>query len=60
MVCLGNISKDFSASNMKKIGLHGTVYDFSVSYSAISVDNMLNIHTCLIKKTQNSIKCLNL
>ena len=29
-LCLGNISKDWSVDNMKKIGLNGYVYDFSV------------------------------
>ena len=51
MLCLGNISKDFSASNMKKkTGLYGTVSDFSVDYGAISVDDILSIHRYLIKK----------
>ena len=31
--CLGNISKDFSVDNMKKTGLNGYVYDFSVDYN---------------------------
>ena len=44
ILCLGNISKDFSVSNMKKKGLYGTVYEFSVDYGDISVDNILNIH----------------
>ena len=26
-LCLGNISKDWSVSNMEKIGLNGYVYD---------------------------------
>ena len=40
-LCLGNISKDLSISNMKKkTGLYGTVYDFIVDYDAISVDNI--------------------
>ena len=50
ILCLGNISKDFSVVNMKKTGLHGTVYEFSVDYGAIPVDNILNIHKYLIKK----------
>ena len=49
-LCLGNISYDFSVSNMKKIGLYGTVYEFSADYGAISVDNTLNIHKYLMKK----------
>ena len=36
-LCLGNISKDFSADNMKKTGLHGCVYDFSVDYDAMQL-----------------------
>ena len=49
-LCLGNISKDFSVDNMKKTGLNGYIYDFSVDYDAIAVDDMLDIYKCLIKK----------
>ena len=31
-LCFGNISKDFTANNMKRIELYGYVYDFSVDY----------------------------
>ena len=31
-LCLGNISGDFSANNMKKTGLNQCVYNFSVDY----------------------------
>ena len=31
-LCLGNISKDFTANNMKRTELYGYVYDFSVDY----------------------------
>ena len=48
--CLGNVSKDFSGYNMKKTGLSGYVYDFSVDYDAISVDDVLDIHKYLMKK----------
>ena len=51
ILCLGNISTDFLVSNMKKkTGLYGTVYEFSVDYGAISVDNILNIHKYLTKE----------
>ena len=43
-LCLGNISKYFSVDNMKKAGLSGYVYDFSVDYWAIAADKMLDIH----------------
>ena len=49
-LCLGNISKDFYADNMKKTGLNGYVYDFSVDYDAIAVDEILDIHKYLMKK----------
>ena len=31
-LCLGNISKDWSANNVKKTGLNGYVYEFNVGY----------------------------
>ena len=43
-LCLGNISKDWSADNMKKTGFNGYVYDFSDDYNAIAVDDILDIH----------------
>ena len=49
-LCLGNISKDWSADNMKKTGFTGYVYDFSVDYDATDVDDMLGIHKYLMKK----------
>ena len=49
-LCLGNISKDWTVDNMKKIGLNGYLYDFSVNYEAIAVDDILDIHNYLIKK----------
>ena len=54
-LCLGNISKDFSVDDMKKIGLKGYVYDFSVNYDAIAVDGILDIHKYLMEK--NNLKC---
>ena len=49
-LCIGNISEDFSAENMKKAGLYGYVYDFSIDYDAITVDAILDIHKYLMKK----------
>ena len=48
-LCLGNISKDWSADNMKKTGFNGYVYDFSVDYDATDVDDILDIHKYLMK-----------
>ena len=46
---LGNISKGFSESNMKKTGLYGSVYYFSIELNAVTVDNILDIHDYLYK-----------
>ena len=48
--CLGNISKDWSVDNMKDTGLNGYVYDFSVDYDAMAVDDILDSHKYLMKK----------
>ena len=48
--CLGNISKDWSTDNMKNSSLTGFVYDFSVGYDAIDVDDIKDIHKYLMKK----------
>ena len=49
-LCLGNISKDWSVDNMKKTGFTNYVYDFSVDYDAIAVDDIVDIHKYLMKK----------
>ena len=49
-LCLGIVSKDFSASNMKKTIFNGYIYDFSVAYDSITVDDILEIHKNLMKK----------
>ena len=55
LLCLGNISRDFSVDNMKKTGLNGYVYSVnSVNYDAIVVDGILDIHKYLMEK--NNIK----
>ena len=48
-LCLENISKDFSVDDMNKTRLNGYVYDFSVDYVAIAVDDILDIHKYLMK-----------
>ena len=49
-LCLGNISEGFSLDNMKRAGLNGHVYDCSVDYDPIAVDDTLDIHKRLKKK----------
>ena len=50
-LCLGNISEDFSEDNVKKMRLHGYVYDFSVDYRATGADDILDIHRYLMEKS---------
>ena len=49
-LCLGNVSKDFSASTMKKTGFNGYIYDFSVDYDSIEVSDIQDMHKYLMKK----------
>ena len=49
-LCLGNISKDWSTDNMKKIGFNGYAYDFILDYDATDIDDIKDIHKYLIKK----------
>ena len=49
-LCLGNISKNWSVDNMRETWFNGYVYDFSVDYDAIAVDDILYIHKYLMKK----------
>ena len=51
-LCLGNVSKDFSTSNMKKTGLNGYIYDFSIDYNSIGVSDIQDIHKYLMKKNR--------
>ena len=42
-LCLVNVSKVCLADNMKKTGLYGYVYVFSVSYDSIDAADILDI-----------------
>ena len=48
-ICLGNISKDFPESNIKKTGLYGSVYYFSIDRNATASNDVLDAHNYLIK-----------
>ena len=50
-LCQGNISKDWSVYNMKDTGLNVYVYDFSVDYNAMAVDDNLDIDNYLMKNS---------
>ena len=52
LLCLGNISKDWSEDNMKKTGLEGYVYNFSADYNTIATSDIVDIHKYLMKKNR--------
>ena len=54
-ICLGKISKNWSVDNMKTTGFTGHVYDFSIDYNSIDVDNIKDIHKYLMKKRNENI-----
>ena len=49
-IYIGSISKVILVDSMKRIGLNCYIYDFSVDYDAIAVDDKLDIHKNLVKK----------
>ena len=49
-ICLGNVSKDWSADNMNRTWFTGYVYDFSIDYDPIAVDDIKDIHKYLMRK----------
>ena len=59
-LCLGNISNDWSVDNMKKTGLYGYVYDFSIDYDATDVDDIVDTHKYLMKKMTQCNKMFEL
>ena len=51
LLCLGNISSDWSLNNSTKTGLYGTVYDFAVDYEPVDgVKPIYDIRRYLMKK----------
>ena len=50
LLCLGNISKDWSTDNMERTGFNGYVYDLIVDYDATDIDDVKDIHKKLMKK----------
>ena len=48
---MGKVSRDFSASNIVKTGLDGSLYNLSVDYNIIHKGNATDIHKSLMKET---------
>ena len=56
---LGNVSTQFSVTNMVITGLFGDVYDFSIDYQPISTNSIHDIHRYLMKKKTILYKMFN-
>ena len=50
-MCLGNVSKNFTINNIKKIGLKGVVKIFSVDFNPIDNNDIIDIHKYLMERT---------
>ena len=50
ILCLGNISDDWTAANAKKTGLWGQIYDFAVDYTSTNIGDIYNVHRYLMKR----------
>ena len=51
LLCVGNISSDWSSNESTKTGLHGNVYDFALDYVPLNgVKTIYDIHRYLMKK----------
>ena len=50
--CIGKISKYLSVGNVKRTGFNIYVYDVSVDYQAIAVDDILDIHKHLMENNE--------
>ena len=50
ILCLGNISDDWTAANAQKTEIWGEIYDFAVDYTSTNIGDIYNIHRYLMKK----------
>ena len=51
IMCIGNLSSDWSSANSTKTGLYGNVYDCTVDYNSVNmVGTIYDIHSYLMKK----------
>ena len=55
ILCLGNISDDWTTANAEKTGFWDEIYDFAVDYTSANIGDIYNIHRYLMKKQY--IKC---
>ena len=50
VLCLGNISNDWTHVDARKTGLFGSVYDFAVDYTKTDIGDIHNVHRYVMKK----------
>ena len=50
ILCLGNISDDWTNENAEKTGFWGEIYHFAVDYISSNIGDIYNIHRYLMKK----------
>ena len=51
LLCVGNISSDWSLTNGTKTGLYGNIYEFAIDNVPLScVKTIYDIHRYLLKK----------
>ena len=50
ILCLGNISDDWTTAVAQKTGLWGEIYDFAVDYTSTNIGEIYNVHRYLMKK----------
>ena len=50
ILCLGNISDDWTTANAEKTEIWGEIYDFAVDYTSTNIGDIYNIHRYLMKK----------
>ena len=60
ILCLGNISDDWTAANAQKTGFGGEIYDFAVDYTSTNIGDIYNVHRYLMKNTIYKMLIINL
>ena len=50
ILCLGNISDDWTTANAEKTVFGAEIYDFAVDYTKTSIGDIYNMHRYLMKK----------
>ena len=60
ILCLGDISDDWTAANAQKTGLWGEIYDFTVDYTSTNIGDIYNMHGYLMKNIIYKILLINL